>query len=88
MSDKMNQILIDIWNRYKNNDKSSIFDPYAFFIEQKIFIKLDEIGEISELEKLFLIDYMKSGIMNNDEILDYEDLRSKNPNVNLPVVDF
>lgn len=59
-----------------------------FFIEQAIFIKLDQTGEISELERMFLIDYMQAGIINNEDILSYEYLRKENPSANLLEVDF
>lgn len=88
MLNKMEDTLTNLWNSYKNNDKSSILNPYAFFVEQRIFIKLDKTGEISELEKLFLIDYMKEGIMTDAEILDYEELRRKYPKVMLPELNF
>lgn len=88
MSDKMKQILTDLWNDYKNNGESVVFNPYAVFIEQMIFKKLDNTGNIDKLERMFLIDYMKAGIMNDAEILDYEDLRRKNPSAELPEVDF
>jgi hypothetical protein len=84
----MENILTELWNRYKSNGKSVVLNPYAFFMEQKIFIKLDQIGEISELERTFLIDYMQSGIMDEAEILDYEDLRIKYPDAMLPEIDF
>lgn len=88
MTNKMENILTELWNRYKSNGKSVVLNPYAFFMEQKIFIKLDQIGEISELERTFLIDYMQSGIMDEAEILDYEDLRIKYPDAMLPEIDF
>ncbi len=88
MINKMENILTELWNRYKSNGKSVVLNPYAFFMEQKIFIKLDQIGEISELERTFLIDYMQSGIMDEAEILDYEDLRIKYPDAMLPEIDF
>lgn len=88
MINKMENILTELWNRYKSNGKSVVLNPYAFFMEQKIFIKLDQTGEISELERTFLIDYMQSGIMDDAEILDYEDLRIKHPNAMLPEIDF
>lgn len=88
MINKMENILTELWNRYKSNGKSIVLNPYAFFMEQKIFIKLDQIGEISELERTFLIDYMQSGIMDEAEILDYEDLRIKYPDAMLPEIDF
>ena len=88
MINKMENILTELWNRYKSNGKSVVLNPYAFFMEQKIFIKLDQTGEISELERTFLIDYMQSGIMDEAEILDYEDLRIKYPDAMLPEIDF
>ena len=88
MINKMENILTELWNRYKSNGKSVVLNPYAFFMEQKIFIKLDQIGEISELERTFLIDYMQSGIMDEAEILDYEDLCIKYPDAMLPEIDF
>lgn len=84
----MEDILTELWNSYKSNGKSVVLNPYAFFMEQKIFIKLDQTGEISELERTFLIDYMQSGIMDDAEILDYEDLRIKHSNAMLPEIDF
>jgi hypothetical protein len=88
MTSKMEDILTELWNSYKSNGKSVVLNPYAFFMEQKIFIKLDQTGEISELERTFLIDYMQSGIMDDAEILDYEDLRIKHSNAMLPEIDF
>ena len=88
MTNKMEDILTELWNSYKSDGKSVVLKPYAFFMEQKIFFKLDQTGEISELERTFLIDYMQSGIMDDAEILDYEDLRIKYPNAVLPEIDF
>lgn len=85
---KLDKFLIETWDDYKNGNKDAVLDSYAYFIEQRIFIKLHQTGEISELEKSFLIDYMKSGCMSDTEILDYEDLKRENPYVGLPEVDF
>lgn len=85
---KIDEILTNIWDNYKNGNRDIILNPFSYLIEQRIFIKLDRIGEISDLEKTFLIDYMKSGVMDKDEMLDYEDLRRENPTCVLPEVDF
>ncbi len=82
------QKIIAVWDNYKNNHKISLCSPFIFLIEQQIFVKIHETGKISELEKSFLIDYMKMGIMGEEEILDYEDLRKKNPSLDLPELDF
>lgn len=57
MSNKMEEILINLLEDYKKNGESAILNPYAFFMEQKIFIKLDETGEIRRklLLELFLL---------------------------------
>lgn len=85
---KIDEILTKIWDNYKNGNRNIILNPFSYLVEQSIFIKLDRIGEISDIEKSFLIDYMKSGVMDKDEILDYEDLRRQNPAAGLPEVDF
>lgn len=52
----------------------------------RIFSKIKNTGCIEEIEKKFLIDYMKSGMVNDIEFLNYEYLRKQNPSINLPKI--
>lgn len=60
------------------------------------FLKINEIyknlecytGKCTEEEREFLIDFMRSGIMNKDDIETYELISSHHPEINLPEVDF
>ena len=57
-------------------------------LQNSIFKTIDHLGTCSDIERNFLVDWMKSGMMSKDDILDWETLRNDNPNANLPEVDF
>lgn len=85
MTNKLINVLSDLWNNYVDGHKSTVFkSSYVSCILYLIYKKLDKDGEISDIEKSFIIDYMKEGVMNDCQILDYEDLRTRHPDVMLP----
>ncbi len=84
------QELLEEYSQYNGNVIEDLIEksPFSFLLCQSLFIKIVQNGEIDEIERNFIIDYMRSGLMNKEEILDYEDLRIKYPKINLPIVDF
>lgn len=84
------QELLEEYSQYNGNVIKDLIEksPFSFLLCQSLFVKISQNGEIDEIERNFIIDYMRSGLMNKEEILDYEDLRIKYPKIDLPVVDF
>lgn len=77
--------------KYSNNqDKENVIlkSPFSYLLCQKLYIKIDTTGDLEQLEKKFLIDYMRSGLMSKEEMQDYEYLRERTPKINLPEIDF
>lgn len=61
----------------------------VFMRLQSIYKELEEYsGKCTEEDKDFLIAYMKSGMMNEDDMEDYELVASHHPELNLPEIDF
>ncbi len=65
--------------------KMNSFDVFSRI--QGIYMELEQYsGKISEDNRDFLIAYMQSGIMNEDDIDDYILVSSHHPELNLPNV--
>ena len=76
-----------IMNVYKQNGENYVFKnlyPSIILKVNELYCKLEQTDDINDLEKSFIISWVKSGFLSKDDILDYEDIRQKHPKYNLP----